>query len=188
MNLPDFKKISIEGVEMKEIYIGDTLIWKGGHTNLLPLTTEADGVTIYNGGLGYKQGYRIRSGGAEGSAGANTFCTGFIPFKFGDVLRMYTPNGFFFSGAENAVNTSDINHTNLGQTAYNGKYGIFNEGGLWSECTTVTNDNRLVTFTLPNVSRIDEVAFIRITMRLGDGVFSEEIQKTIFTVNEEIEL
>ena len=65
MNLSNFKKISIEGIEMKEIYIGNTMIWKGGPTNLLPLTTEADGITIYNGGLGYKQGYRVRSGGAE---------------------------------------------------------------------------------------------------------------------------
>jgi hypothetical protein len=33
--------------------------------NEVRYSTEADGVTIYNGGLGYKYGYRVRSGGAE---------------------------------------------------------------------------------------------------------------------------
>ena len=33
--------------------------------NWVPYSTEADGITIYNDGLGYKEGYRLSSSGAE---------------------------------------------------------------------------------------------------------------------------
>lgn len=45
--------------------------------NQLPLATDADG-NAYNGGAGYKSGYRLSSSGAE-SAASGYFVTGFIP-------------------------------------------------------------------------------------------------------------
>ena len=66
------KAITIPEGKVKKITSNGVVLWKGGHTNLVPLSTEADGVTIYNGGLGYKNGYRIRSGGAEGATGVGS--------------------------------------------------------------------------------------------------------------------
>lgn len=51
-------------------------------TNQIPISTESDG-TPYNGGLGYKSGYRINSAGAE-TALAGKYVTGFIPISAGD--------------------------------------------------------------------------------------------------------
>lgn len=189
MNLADYKKLSIDGIELKDLTINSILAWKAKtFTNLIPLSTEADGKTIYNGGLGYKFGYRVRSGGAEISAENNIFCIGFIPFKLGDVLRMYTPSGFAPSGAVSSINLYDIGYNNIGQTAYNGSYGIMqHNSGLWSNCVTVDN-NGMMTFTLPNVKDIDKVAFIRITNKYPFGIaYSEEIKQTVYTVNEQIE-
>lgn len=53
--------------------------------NQIPLSKEADGTTIYNNGLGYKDGYRLNSSGAE-TAYANGQITGFIPYTYGDSI------------------------------------------------------------------------------------------------------
>lgn len=56
------------------------------YTNLLPLATDTDRKTIYN-GKGYKENTRLNSSGVETTAnGYET--TGFIPIKAGDVLRI----------------------------------------------------------------------------------------------------
>jgi hypothetical protein len=66
----------------------DVALWR---FNLMPfISTEKDGITIYNGGLGYKNGYRVRSGGAEVTQ-QSAVCTGFIPFVKGDKLYIYPP-------------------------------------------------------------------------------------------------
>ena len=191
MNLPDFKKISINGVEMKELRIGDTLIWKGGHTNLMPLSTEADGNTIYNGGLGFKAGYRIRSGGAEAEHSRAAFCTGFIPFKSGDVFRMYSPYGFGTDSSIPSVNVSDANKNNIGQSAYNGTYGILNtDAGRFDKCSSV-DENGIMTFVSPtNIQDADKIAFARVTLLLAglQTNMTAAMAETIITVNEEIEL
>lgn len=64
MDFSNVKSITIPEGKVKRILSGSTVLWQSGYTNLVPLSTEADDKTIYNGGLGYKNGYRIRSGGA----------------------------------------------------------------------------------------------------------------------------
>lgn len=54
-------------------------------TNRLPLAIGSDG-EVYN-GTGFKTGYRLSSSGAETQASGFT-CTGFIPCKNGDVIRL----------------------------------------------------------------------------------------------------
>ena len=54
-------------------------------TNVLPLAVDSDG-SPYNGGLGYKVGYRLNSSGVEVVAETNC-CTGFIPVKNTDTVR-----------------------------------------------------------------------------------------------------
>ena len=55
-------------------------------TNRVNLSINPDG-TIYNGGLGYKRGYRIRSGGAELEFETGV-CSGYIEVKPGDVVAI----------------------------------------------------------------------------------------------------
>lgn len=55
------------------------------YTNQLPLAIDIDG-SIYN-GIGYKQGYRVKSSGEIVEDGA-FYLTGLIPFKRGDIVRL----------------------------------------------------------------------------------------------------
>lgn len=54
------------------------------YTNLLPLSTDASG-NPYNGGQGWKTGYRLNSSGAE-AALAGIEVTGFMPLKYEDTV------------------------------------------------------------------------------------------------------
>lgn len=160
MNLPNFKKIAINGVEMKELRIGDTLIWKSGHTNLMPLSTEADGVTIYNGGLGYKDGYRIRSGGAE-SAQTHGTCTGYIPYAKGDKLYIYPP--FNGENTTNAINFYDGDYNCLGQITDTGSgYGMCNSNAGQFK-TKVVNGVSVLDLSDNTASGVENIAFVRVT-------------------------
>lgn len=59
------------------------------YTNVLPLAINADGTPYVgnNGEKGYKTGYRLNSSRAEVQA-ANRCCTGFIPIKYNDTVRL----------------------------------------------------------------------------------------------------
>lgn len=130
MDFSKLKKLSICGVELKRLWINGIQVWKADYKNWVKYSTESDGVTIYNGGLGYKNGYRVRSGGAEGETARGT-CTGFIPVKGGDVVRF---SGWDMSIAENenAINVSNSKFENIGQFTGLGEYGIFAPGAAYA--------------------------------------------------------
>lgn len=65
--------------------------------NVLLSATESDG-SPYNGGTGYKEGYRLNSSGNE-SAQSGAYVTGFIPCSSGQTLEI---NGFY-SAADDSV-------------------------------------------------------------------------------------
>lgn len=175
MHLPNQKSINIDGIDMKELLINGVSIWKSGHTNLVPLSTEADGKTIYNNGLGYKNGYRVRSGGAEGGANYAS-CTGFIRAVAGNKVRLSGYN-VKYANSENAINVYDASHTNLGQVSANYFYGIFADGSQRWENVVLEKDN-VYYWIVPDGYGI---AYIRVSGHtLGDG------SKMIVTVNEEI--
>lgn len=95
-------------------------------TNRVPFSINADG-SIYN-GTGYKDGYRIKSGGAEAEQ-SNGACTGFIKVNAGDIVR-FSGMPWFENGdasSADALNVADAAFTNLGQfTMGQGvRYGIF---------------------------------------------------------------
>lgn len=78
--------IKYEDAEGNQTVIG-TFDTSPGYTNMIPLSTEADG-TPYNGGQGWKADTRLSSSGSESTSSATGMeCTGFIPFKRGDVIR-----------------------------------------------------------------------------------------------------
>lgn len=59
---------------------------KAEKTNMLTQAVDGDG-SLYNGGTGYKSGYRLNSNGAE-VAQSGVFVTGFMPFKKGDTMSL----------------------------------------------------------------------------------------------------
>ena len=178
------KKLSIGGVELTQLFINGIQVWKSGYTNWVRYSTEADGVTIYNGGLGYKDGYRIRSGGTEASS-ADATSTGFIPFKKGDVLRIYPK----FNGLNtiNAINFADASFNNLGQKTDSGAaYGICAGSGS-TYLTDVIDGVSTLTYT----DAFDQsIAYVRITNQIlnREGIVSEISSgaEMIVTINEEI--
>ena len=87
IDLTTAKKIIIPEGEVKKITYNGAILWQDGYANMIPRSTESGGATVYNGGLGYKSGYRLSSSGAEKSQSGSTL-TGFIPSKTGDIIRM----------------------------------------------------------------------------------------------------
>lgn len=150
------------------------------YTNQVPISINADG-SIYN-GCGYKDGYRVRSGGAESESTYAT-CAGFIPFKNGDTLRIYP--AFMERNVDNTINFADATFTNLGQiTDSGGGYGICQ--GKQSIYDSVVIDG---VSTLTYSDDFDaNIAYVRITNNIykdTSGISSGS--EMIVTVNEEIE-
>lgn len=186
MDFANLKSLTIPEGEVVSITVGGVEIWKSGYTNLVPLSTEADGVTIYNGGLGYKDGYRVRSGGAEATQN-QTAITGYIPFVKGDKLYIYPP--FVGANTSNTVNFYDGDFNCLGQYASPGVYY-----GFCNSTFKPTDVNGATMFDISNVtvSGVENIAYVRIgnIIRDGDG-FNAIIasgSQMIITKNEEIEL
>lgn len=190
LDFSTLKSLKIGGVDLVRLTINGNLAWKKGFKNWAFNSLESGGASIYNGGLGYKTGTRIRSGGAEGATNV-AICTGFIPFKNGDTIRIYPP----FSGrnTENALNFSDGNFANLGQITDSGAaYGICIVNGVASPDykTSIINGISTLTLNSPNT----EIRYIRVTHfynynnnQSGSAV-NQDVSNFIITVNEEFEV
>ena len=63
------------------------LLWKYYAQNWIKQAVEKNSINIYNGGLGYKLGYRLNSS-AEEVAADNAVVTGYIPVKPGDTISV----------------------------------------------------------------------------------------------------
>ena len=165
-------------------------IWKKPYKNWVRYSTESDGKTIYNGGLGYKNGYRIRSGGGEGELSTSAH-TGFIPVKAGDVVRI---GGLDF-GSEyahgSAMNVSNSSFTNIGQFSMTaGEYGIFTQSAYkaYSQASVVQEKTGVWKWVVPPAS--SGVAYIRVSANTSNASSSTpppaDGSKMIVTINEEI--
>lgn len=150
------------------------------YTNqILKSVTEIGGSTIYNDGLGYKDGYRYNSSYAEMTekATAPSFTTGFIQLKPGDVVRIY---GEAFCGTDGGMNTviydnngdritaftpAAVNTAATGFTAYCSPYVYDSTNAVLSQFTWSHNADGWIKFTL-------------------SGRFDPET--SIITINEEI--
>jgi hypothetical protein len=183
INLSNFKQLSIGGINLKKLLLGGITIWQAvTYKNWVRYSTESDGTTIYN-GKGYKDGYRVRSGGAEGTNVYAT-CTGYIPAKDGDVVRV---SGAQFNRVDtaNAINVSNGSFTNLGQITpsyANAGYGIFDFSGAYTaycwQNTVVEESSGVWKWTIPPGAGI---RYIRVSGQTGgNGV------NFIVTINEEI--
>ena len=184
MIFKNVKKWAVLAGVVKKLTCADVTLWQDAPKNWVKYSTEADGVTIYNGGLGYKDKYRVRSGGAEASQGEAS-CTGFIPVQPGDVIRI---SGALFSNAStsNAINVSTSDYTNVGQLTPSypeGGYGWMATFFLDHSWKSVVEESTGVWRWVvpPKHVEVGEVKYIRVTGRTnGDG------SKLIVTKNEEI--
>lgn len=76
--------LKYEDAEGETLEIG-TLDIGSGITNMIPLSIGSD-KALYNGGKGYKEGYRLNSSASE-TAQSGMCVTGFIPVNYGDTIR-----------------------------------------------------------------------------------------------------
>lgn len=138
-------------------------------TNAVVLSIDKNG-NIYNGGLGYKNGYRVRSGGAEAEDGTGV-CSGYIAVNPGDTVQI---SGYDITAVQssNAINVSNAAFENLGQIVANyadAGYGIFAAGTAYqSYCwNSGVVSNGTYTWTVPPEE--SGIAYIRVSGYNIDG-------------------
>lgn len=171
MDIRTLKNMIIPEGSVKRILCGSTVLWERVTElkNWARCSINADG-SIYNNGKGYKTGYRVRSGGAEG-ASDYCVCTGFIPFKSGETLCISPP--FFGGNVDNAINFADANFNNLGQ--------IVDAGTAYGICTSAYKssvvDGKSV-LTLDDRHSAD-IAYVRITHNTVTTNNGEDLVVTI---------
>ena len=148
--------------------------------NWVKYSINPDG-TIYNDGLGYKVGYRVRSGGAEATNDAS-LCVGYIPVKNDDVIRIARCDFGSSAGAANAINVYNSSFENLGQVVCNSTigYGILANTTYGNFSTAVVEESEGVyKWTVPPIG-YGEISYIRVSAHTDDG------ENLIITVNKEI--
>jgi hypothetical protein len=143
----------------------------------------------FNGGLGYYNGQELSGSSGLQRAKTNTTCTGFIPAKRGDTIRI---KGCAW---ENTVKTNyivayDASFAHWGSTASGGAhyYGTVNANGnakIEETMTVATESGGVSTIKLWDSDSHDNIAYIRISCQ-GDGSISVDGADLIVTVNEEI--
>lgn len=194
-----FKNLTIGSVALQQLFINGVQVWKAnnsqsGYKNWVKYSTETDKVTIYNGGLGYMEGYRLSSSGGMSSQ-ANTVTTGFIPCKSTDVIRLagvdYSgPTGgycylMFYDESLNVLgstsNGKNSNYATGVQTQYRGIVVTNDKHTVNSAINNPSTENGVTTFDNYKFSDDSGVAYFRIN---GYGNGSD----MIVTVNEEITL
>lgn len=184
MNFSKIKKLSISGVELKELLINGVQVWKAGYKNWVPYSVINDGKTIFN-GTGYQEGKRLSSSGALKDQ-TGSVVTGFIPAKRGDIIRMYgatwgtnVSNGYCYITYYDA-NFNLLYSINKHQedTASNGVSNVSNRVDK-NASSVLTDDNGVTTFNLVTTDN-QEYLYIRISAT-GSGA------ELIVTINESIE-
>ena len=152
-------------------YAQTTISDPGGEpmfTNALTKAVNSDGTPYVgtNGEVGYKTGYRLGSGGSESSSSAHC-CTGFIPVKYTDKVRV-----------KNIVGTGDAKNGYLHfyKSDFT-KYGTTYESAF----LTTLNDEGVYEFVCNelNTNINSSIAYFRLSFGTIDDT-------TIVTVNEEI--
>lgn len=182
LDFSQVKAVAIPEGDVIKIEVSGVVIWKKGPTNRVPLSINADG-SIYN-GTGYKNGYRVRSGGLEAAESVSA-CTGFIKVSPGDVVRFSGAPWFEGTSSSNALNAADASFTNIGQftMGQNARYGIFESAYKSYAASSIVEEKTGVwRWVVPPAA--SGVAYIRIS---ASGITNGAPgAKMIVTINEEI--
>lgn len=167
-------------------YKAHTITTEGGtfanFTNQVPISTDTDG-NVYN-GTGYKDGWRIRSGGAE-AENENATITGYIPYVKGDKLYIYP--SFTGINTSNTVNFYDSTFASLGQICDNGSaYGFCNQNPSAFK-TQAINGISVLDLSNNTVAGVENIAYVRIgnSIDASHSVITSGAEM-IITKNEEI--
>lgn len=157
-----------EGIVTKIVSAGITLWEAVRYKNWIPFSTDADGKTIFNGGLGYKNNSRLNSSAAVVALDGYTV-SGYIPARASNIVRV---KGVTFDSAHNTgcyFWTFDSSFTKLkSERPYDGNT---------ADISITQEGNGVTAFHLANYST--SVRYIRLSA-YGDGA------NAIVTVNEEI--
>lgn len=187
MDFSTVEAITIPDGDVTKIEVNGSIIWElveaPSYTNQVPISIDTDG-NIYN-GCGYKDGYRVRSGGAE-AVQAYSAITGFIPVNIGDVIRIYPP--FTGKNTQNIINFADSEFNNLGQITDSGiGYGICS-GKVSLYKTSVVDGVSTLTLTSEHGTNIKYIRVGNHIGKDGDGNYSliNSGSEMIVTINEEI--
>ena len=177
MNFETVKSVTIQQGVVKQIIRKNDgkILWKAGYKNWIPYAIDGANGNIFD-GVGYRDGYRLSSSGGL-SAQANTFTSGFIPYKSTDIIRMggvsWVPlaNGYCYLAFYDSSFTllGSVNQDNNGNNYYR---------GIVTNATTISTVNSVTMFK-PDFSDGSNVAYFRIN-GYGNGA------DAIVTINEEI--
>lgn len=191
------KSIVIPEGEVVNIKSGGTVLWEKpvSYTNQVRNSIGSDGKP-FNDGLGYWNGQELSGSSGAQRAGTNYTCTGFIPVKQGDTIRIKGCNWY----------STKANNYIVAYTADFGHWGTTSSGGGHYYNTTnnpskaiIEDKNRQGSMDIQSdVSTIviaqnrsfdsdgyENIAYIRISVR-GDGSGKVDGADLIVTVNEEI--
>lgn len=139
IDFSQFKKLSIGGAELKQLFINGVQVWKSGYRNLVEIaTTEPGGTEIYN-GTGYKDDYRWSSSGKTEVATDAGRITGWIPFTPGATYRIKNfyiskPSGYVSGGYIARYNNGTITTIVIGRN--NADYDAATDTFTWTETST----------------------------------------------------
>lgn len=131
--------------------------------NQLPLATDTSG-NLYNGGVGYKENYRLNSSGTE-AAQSGMYVTGFIPYTKGlriKLVNVHLPStNSMTNWAYSYIGLYDSSKTKLASNYSKDYFNI-------STNTHTTDSNGYITQLILNMnvgstSIMDNVAYIRIS-------------------------
>lgn len=182
-DLSSIKNLSIDGINLKKLLVNGIYVW-AKYDNWVPLSTESNSMAIFNGNLGYREGYRLSSNGAE-KAQTDSVVTGFIPCKITDIPRMKGVTwGTSISSGYCYIAFYDANFSLLGTVnrfQMSNSNGVSNIGGSIAnkEASSITTDNNGVTTFNIVFNGTPNIAYIRISAT-GKGA------DMIVTVNREI--
>jgi len=138
IDFSQFKKLSISGVELKQLFINGIQVWKSGYKNLIETaTTDPGGTEIYN-GTGYRDGYRWSSSGGKETTYTSGRLSGWIPFTAGATYRFRNFNmtipGYVDGGYIVKYNNGTITTKLMGKD--NADYDATTDTFTWSENST----------------------------------------------------
>ena len=144
--------------------------------NWILRSIASDG-TPYNGGVGYKEGYRINSSGVE-TATANTVVSGFIPYN-GESVELILPNASKSSGY-NYLHVYDSNFNVIKKTASGATIdGSLHQIHVWESNFGATREigdtTQKITFPA-EILAIEGAKYIRVSAQL----FETEVNSKTF--------
>ncbi len=195
MDFSAIKKLTIGGIELKQLFINGIQVWKS-FTNQVRQSIASD-KTPFNGGLGYWNGQELSGSSGSQRAGTGYTCTGFIPVKQGDVIRIKGCNWYSTKATNYIVAyTSTFVHWGTtttggghyyGNTTYNpNKFAIERPACNGSMDIQPDVSTIVIARNTEGVNQgFENIAYIRLSVR-GDGSGAVDGADLIVTVNEEI--